>query len=140
AATAEAAARGARFQRDRNLHRLVAALDGELDLVADLLGAERLGPLLVIGDRLAVHRHDDVVGLQTGLCRGAVLGDDRQLDRPAFALALDAHVRLRRRGRAGARLLRVDDREDDLRVLRVHVQADTAGGDRRQALGQLLPV
>ena len=56
---------------------------------------------------------------ESGLGRRAVRRDGRQLDAAGHVFALNAHVRLRRRGRAGADLLGVDDGEDVFGFLQI---------------------
>ncbi len=128
--------RGKVRQRGRDLHRLLAAQDGQRQLVAGLVRLDRRGQPLVILDLLFVCHLDDVAGLQSGLGSRAVVADGGQL-RPAAGgvLALDAEVDGRR---AHADLLGVDDGEDDARVLAIPVQADAPGGHAGQPPGHFL--
>ena len=136
---------GAGFERGLNLDGLAFTLNLELELVADLLGAERLDELRVELDRLAVGLLDDVADLQAGLVARAVRDDlaERRAGRLG-AFAADAEIRLVRRigrfrARPAADLLGLNDRENGLRVFLVIVDPDPAKLHRRQAGRQLLP-
>src|SRR5205085_12468801 len=81
------------FERDFNFFRFLAALDRELDFVADLLRGIFVGPLLEAGHFFGVHGSHDVVGLEAGASGGTVLGDRGQLGAIGVILALNGHVR-----------------------------------------------
>src|SRR3954453_14556580 len=72
-------ARG-RAVAEGDLHRLAVAVAvvGDLDLVAHVVGVDRLREGRGVRDRLAVDRGHDVTGAQAGVGGGAVGHDARQ--------------------------------------------------------------
>src|SRR5579885_3054746 len=62
------------------LNLLAAAQDDDGYLVAGTLAAERIRKVIKIVDSLAVELHENVAGLKSRFCRGAVVLHTRELD------------------------------------------------------------
>src|SRR6185369_8483204 len=103
----------------------LVADSSDLQFVVRLVRADHLGQIAIGADHLVAGRRDEVARLEPGLDGGAVLADGLQLSAADAVLALNAQVGAGL-DRPTADLLRLDDGEDEARVLAIVVDADAA--------------